>query len=418
MRKTTCALSLALLIAAASTVSAACSSSDGAATPAHGADGGVPSASVYPAFKPDVGQLKLNGGPLVTAAKIVTVTWSTDPNAAALESFDDKLGASDYWKTTIGEYGIGAATSGAANHVHVTTAPPAASTAQEVETWLAAQVGNAAGGWPAYDASTIYVVYIPTATQLTPPGPYHSETMVGANAHVPFVVIDENAHGTTPLLDAVTAAASHEIAETATNPRDLSEGTDLGLVDFDSMHLAYQISTGDNEVGDLCEGRADSVFLGPADLPVSLQRLWSNKSASAGHDPCVPAPAEPYYNVTPLDPETVSVFVDTDSTASTSLGYRIGIGAKKTIKVGFYSDAAVPGPWTLTAVEGNYFSPASNHRLTIAITQGSGKNGDIGTIDVTANAQSLGAGNAVLMTVTSQAAGLAPHSVPILIGTY
>lgn len=404
----------------------ACSSKDGAATPAHGSDGGAdggggdggPSASTYPAFKPDVGQLKTNGGPLVTSPKIVTVTWSTDPNAATLESFDDKLGASDYWKTTVGEYGIGAATSGAANHVHVTTPPPATSTAEEVEAFVAAQVGTAGSGWPAYDASTIYVLYIPTATQLTPTGPYHSETMVGANAHVPFVVIDENAHGTQPLLDAVTAAASHEIAETATNPRDLSMGTDLGLVDFDAMHVAYQISTGDNELGDLCEGKPDSVFMGPADLPFSLQRLWSNKSAAAGHNPCVPAPAEPYYNVTPLELENVSVFVDSDSTASSGLGYKIAIGAKKTIKVGFYSDAPVPGPWTITAVEGNYFSPATNHRLTIAVTQGSGKNGDMGTIDVTANTQSLGAGNAVLMTVTSQAAGLAPHTVPILIGTY
>ena len=78
----------------------------------------------------------------------------------------------------------------------------------------------------------------------------------------------------------------------------------------------------------------------------------------------------------------------------------------------------MPGPWTITAAEGNYFSPATNHRLTIAVTKGSGKNGDVGTIDVTANAQSLGAGNAVLMTVTSQAAGMAAHVTPILIGTY
>lgn len=404
----------------------ACSSKDGASTPARGSDGGAdggagdggPNAAGYPAFKPDVGQLKMNGGPLVTAPKIVTVTWSTDPNAAALESFDDKLGVSDYWKSTVGEYGVGPATSGAANHVRVATAPPATSTADELDTWLAAQVGNAASGWPAYDPSTIYVVYVPTATQLTPSGPYHSETIVGANAHVPFVVIDENAHGSKSVLDAVTEAASHEIAETATNPRDLSMGADLGLVDFDAAHIAYQISTGDNELGDLCEGRTDSAFMGPADLPVSLQRLWSNKSAAAGHNPCAPAPAEPYYNVTPLDLENVSVFVDSEATASNGLGYKIALGAKKTIKVGFYSDSPVPGPWTITAVEGNYFSPASNHRLTIAVTQGSGKNGDMGTIDVTANAQSLGAGNAVLMTVTSQAAGLAPHSVPILVGTY
>jgi hypothetical protein len=417
------ALLVGLGIAAAA-IACSSSSNDSASTP-RGADAGADGAadgggaSGYAAFKPDVGQLRMNGGPLVTSPKIVTVTWSVDPNAAAIDSFGDKLGASAHWTSTVGEYGIGAATSGPTNHVHVATAPPATSTTEELEAWFVSQVSNtAASGWPAYDASTIYVIYVPPATQLMPSGPYHSETAVGANAHVPFVVIDENAHGTASVLDALTAAASHEIAETATNPRVLSSGSDLGLVDFDAPHIAWQISTGDAELGDLCEGRADSTVKGPADFPVTLQRLWSNKSAAAGHDPCVPAGTAPYYNVTPLDLETVSVFVDTDQSASSGLGYKIAIGAKKTLKVGFYSDAPVPGPWTISAVEGNYFSPASNHRLTVAVTKGTGTNGDIGTIDVTANEQSLGAGNAVLMTVTSQAPGLPPHSVPILIGTY
>jgi hypothetical protein len=422
MHNHSCALLVVLTVAAAA-IACGSSSNDTPSSPKKdaGADSAADgsSASGYPAFKPDVGQLRLNGGPLVTAPKIVTVTWTVDTNAAAIEAFGDKLGASAYWSSTLAEYGIGAATSGPTNHVHVTTAPPATSTTDELETWLVTQLSNiAASGWPAYDASTIYVVYVPTATQLTPSGPYHSETAVGANAHVPFVVIDENAHGTASVIDAVTAAAAHEIAETATNPRVLSSGSDLGLVDFDAPHIAWQMSTGDAELGDLCEGRDDSTFKGPADFPVSLQRLWSNKSAAAGHNPCIPLGADPYYNVTPLDLETVSVFVDTDQSASTGLGYKIAIGAKKTIKVGFYSDAPVPGPWTITAVEGNYFSPATNHRLTIAVTKGSGSNGDMGTIDVTANEQSLGAGNAVLMTVTSQAAGLPAHTVPILIGTY
>jgi hypothetical protein len=376
-----------------------------------------PADGPYPAFAFDAPQLKLNPSPVITEPKIVTVTWSADPQASALESFGDQLGTSDYWKSTVGEYGVGAATSGTANHVHITTAPLASMTPDDVDSWFVAQL-TGKNGWPAVDPSTIYVIYIPTATQLLPADPYHAEAAIGTNAHVPYVVIAQTADSAEGV-DKVTEAASHEIAEAATNPRVLSSGADLGLVDFDrSKYLAWSLTTGDAELGDLCEGTPDSAVKGPAAFPFLLQRLWSNKSAAAGHDPCVPAPAGPYYNVTPIDAEPLDVFVDTDTTPSHGPGFRIGLGQKRTIRVGFFSDAKMAAPWTITAAEGNYFSPASNHRLTIAVTHGTGNNGDYGSIEVTANAQSAGTGNAVLLTVTSAVSGLPSHTCPIVIGTY
>lgn len=373
------------------------------------------SGSVYPAFELDQAQLNVNRPPTIAAPKIVTVTWAGDPNAAALESFGDQLGKSEYWRSTVGEYGIGAATSGL--HVRVSTPPPATMTRDDLQAWLVNEAGGA--GWPPYDASTIYVIYVPTSIDLQPTEPYHSETVMGANAHVPFVVITEKADGSRSVMDTMTAAASHEIAETATNPRVLSMGADLGVVDFDkAKYLAWSLSTGDAEIGDLCEGKPESVVRGPAEFPVMLQRLWSNKAAAAGHDPCIPAPATPFYSVTPIDLETVDVFVDTEQTATRGRGFRIGVGQKKTIQLGFFSDAPMPGPWTITAAEGSYFSPAENHRLAISVVKGTGDNGDVGSIEVTANRDSLGAGSAVLLTVTSERAGLPSHSVPILIGTY
>lgn len=373
------------------------------------------SGNAYPAFELDEAQLNVNRAPMIAAPKIVTVTWAGDPNADALESFGDKLGTSEYWRSTVGEYGISAATSGAANHVRVSTPPPATMTRDDVEA-LIVERAPGGSGWPAYDASTIYVLYVPASIDLQPTDPYHSETEVGANAHVPFVVISEKASSA---IDTLTAVASHEIAEAATNPRVLSTGADLGLVDFDkAKYLGWSLSTGDAELGDLCEGKPESVVRGPADFPVMLQRLWSNKSAAAGHDPCVPAPSTPYYNVTPIDLETIDVFIDKDTTSTRGRGFRVALGQKKTIKVGFFSDAAMPGPWTITAAEGSYFSPESNHRLSITVSKGSGNNGDYGSIEVTANPSSAGAGNAVLMTVTSQRAGMPSHAMPIAIGTY
>ena len=361
-------------------------------------------------FKADIGQIVKGAGPIIASPKIVTVTWNADPNQAAFEDFGDKLGASAHWAATVGEYGVGAATSGAANHVRISAAPPATTDPDTVSAQL--KDGIATGGWPAPDASTIYAIYLPAATTITPNDVYHSETQITGNDHVAYVVINQSGGGAT--VETATAAASHEIAEAATNPHVLS---DTALVGFDPQHVAWQMFVSDAEIGDICELYKDVAYK-PTDFPFAVQRLWSNKNAAAGLNPCIPAPPDPYYNVTPLDLETVSVFVDTASTASSGLGYRINIGSKKTIKLGFYSDKPVAAPWTITAVEGNFFSPASNHRVDITVDKATGNNGDTGQITVTATTQNQGAGNAVLVTVTSQAAGLPPHTVPILIGTY
>ena len=255
-----------------------------------GGDGGADGGGYTPGFKADVGQIVQNGGPVVKSPKIVTVTWNADPNQAALEAFGDALGGSSYWAAVVGEYGVGAAMSGAANHAHVSTAPPATQDNSALETWIGQQIQGAPGtGWPAADASTIYAIYVPTGMILSSPGPYHGELAVGANAHVPYVVIDENDTGGRPALDAATRNASHEIAETATNPHNFS---DLGVVGFDGTHIAWQMMASDSEIGDVCETNPDADFKGGADLPYLLQRLWSNKSASAGHSPCVPASAD------------------------------------------------------------------------------------------------------------------------------
>jgi hypothetical protein len=412
--------SLAACIGVVSALGLAAGCSSSSSTAGNDAQDGGAGGAFAPAFKPDVGQIVPNGGPVIASPKIVTVTWNGDPNQAALEDFGDKLGASAYWKDSVSEYGVGPATSGAANHVRVATPLPAAEDASALDAFVIQQLSDtAASGWPAYDASTIYVLYVPSSTTLNPHGAFHSEVAVGANAHVPYAVVDENGDGNgnggKPSIDVATANAAHEIAEVATNPHVFS---DLGVVGFDAKHVAWQMFISDAELGDICEPNADATFKGDAELPFLLQRMWSNKAAVAGHNPCVPSPQEPYYNVTPLDLETVSVFVDTAAAAQEGWGYRIPIGTQKTIKLGFYSDQPIGAPWSITAVEGNWFSPASNKRLTVAVGKGSGNNGDTDTLTVTANAQSSGAGNAVLLTVVSQAPGLPSHAVPILIGTY
>src|SRR5262249_40514921 len=75
-----------------------------------------------PAFRPDVPLLKNNGGHVLSSPVIVAVTWQDNANTATYEALVDKIGSTAYWKDVVGEYGVGPATSGAANHVHETSA--------------------------------------------------------------------------------------------------------------------------------------------------------------------------------------------------------------------------------------------------------------------------------------------------------
>jgi hypothetical protein len=397
-------------------VLAACGS--GSSTPA--------SQGPYPAFTPNIGQIINHGGPLLTSAKIVTVTWTADPNESSLEDFDDKLGGSSFWKTILSGYGIGPATSGAANHVRVKTAPPASIEDTDLETWLVQQVTDPAkSGWPAWDSQTVYVVYVSTSTKLTTLGAdacssyasLHAEVAVGQN-WATYVFVDENCNGSRSVLDGATGAASHEIAEAATNPHPFTKPAIIG---FDAAHLAWGSDGLDGEIGDVCQIFTDAFYEGPSDLPYLLQRLWSNTSAAAGHNPCVPQSTEPYFNVTPLDLESLMIEVGTAQTPATPLGYRVPVGTRKTFNVGYYSDAPT-GYWDIKVVEGDGLTTPSSSHLTLSVASGAaGLNGDQGAITVEANSAPSGGnslGHAVLMTVVSSAPGHTTHYMPILIGTY
>ena len=384
---------------------------------------GGPSTGPYPAARPDVGKIVDQGGAVLTSPKIVTVTWNADPNQAALEDFGDKLGASAYWKLVAGEYGVGPATSGPANHVRVSTPPPATIEVIDLETWFSQEVQNAAtNGWPAWDPQTSYVVYVPTATHLTSGGAdtcslhasLHSEVSVGTNS-VTYVFIDENCHDSLSVLDGATSAASHEIIEDVTNPHPYSGKAYIG---FDQAHLAWSLMDGeqDDEIGDTCEDLSDAIFRGPADLPYALQRMWSNASGGAGHSPCVPQSSEPYFNATPLGQEMLNVLVGVAQTAATALGYRVPVGSTKSFDVSYYSDAPT-GLWYLTAVEGNGVTAASPSHVKLSLEHGTGANGQQDTVNVTVESAPAG-GNAILVTLVSSAQGHTTHYFPVLIGAY
>jgi hypothetical protein len=240
-----------------------------------------------------------NGGPVLTQPNLVTVTYATDPNAAARETFDDWVFASQWYATWRGEYGVGPGTHLA--KVRWAGAPPLQLDETSVGSLLLDAIAD--GGLPAAaDGGVLYAVYLPSGPALTflcrqvcEPlgndfvGGFHWEAE-RSGTKIAFAVVPTcSAGANVESLGQIEFSASHELAEAITDP-------------FPNSSIGYAIADPASswnalggEVGDLCSGERI------AESGHTLQRVWSNLSATDGGAPCVPAPAGPFYaaSVTP-----------------------------------------------------------------------------------------------------------------------
>ncbi len=385
-------------------------------TPTPAPDHGAASEK-YPAFTPEVGQVVNNGGPVLTNPVITTITWSSDPNADKFEQFGDAVGATAFWKATTSEYGISSSTSGATHHVRITTDAPATLADTELDALVAKNVGDPMSGWPASDNNSVYILYLAPTTSLILQGSdacsqgvggYHDSTTVNGKDVAYAIVPQCGGAG----FSETTLSASHELVEAATDPYPQ---TNPAYVGFDNDHVAWEFfQQFQSEVGDACEFYRDSTMSSSTDFPFVVQRQWSNAAAKAGHDPCVPAAHATYFNVTPLNLETI----DLDLSAvgggkQKTKGYKIPVGQTKTIPLGFYSDAKM-ADWTIKAVEGGAMGTSQKGRLSFSLDVTSGANGKKAYLTVTANVQGKTKGE--LLSIVSTANGV-NHYMPIMIGS-
>ena len=375
-------------------------------------------ASVAPAFAPEMPQIMNQGGALLATPTVVTVTWSSDPNRATYEAFGDAIGASTYWKAT-SEYGIGAVTS---KHVEITDTAKSSMSEDELAKLVSQYVEAAPGnGWPAWDASTMYVLYVPEGTQITSGGAndcestsgYHDENTDATIPHLEYAAVLQACHGSQDVVEYATSTAAHEIVETATDPHTQ---TDVAWAGFDSDHLAWEIwQAQQDEVADACEYYDDADSRETAPFSYVVQKLWSNAAAKAGHDPCLRSLDHPYFNTTPLDVEPITVTTSLAKEPATTKGFHIPSGTTKTVKFGFYSDGDL-APWGFSVVEGDGFTSPTESHLTITTTTVSGKNGDTADVSITANGTGSKTGN--LVTAISVIDGQPLRYMPVLIGVY
>jgi hypothetical protein len=340
-------------------------------------------------------QLANLGGPILKTPNLVAITFDGDTLRDQIEDFASKLGKSQYWSSVISEYGVGEMKS---TNVHIAQAPAKAVNDMDIQKFLQdnVKVGGLLG---APDSNAIYTFFYPAGTTITQGfgqdvgtgcsdfGGYHDEVTVGA-AKIAYAVIPRcdsfppaPAHSLSGI-DFVTTAASHESAEASTDPFPQSQPAFAGTDDAD---LVWSFMTG-GENGDMCAG-IDEFWVKPADLGYTVQRLWSNKAALASHDPCVPAPATPYFNAAFAGADSISVPDPSgQGPAIVTKGVKLAVGESKTIVLDLYSDQPT-GDWTIAAIDAAAEGPpgpgAPPTVLDFKLDKTSGKDGDKVQLTVT-----------------------------------
>ncbi len=290
------------------------------------------------------------GGPILSSPRIVTVTFQGDDAAlvARLQAFDDAITSTPWWHSVSAEYCVepaGAPCVGAGSGAgHAVLAAAASQYTDSVKggdsTMRALLTGAVSSGTlppPDPQGQTLYVVYLPAGTTVlldgnascapSAFGSYHDVVSLAAlDAGAPVSAAYAVVARCSSTEAATTAAASHEIVEAATDPSP---------EDAPAYQLTDMVWTAFGpEVADACA--AVDTSLTTVESGFTVQRSWSNLSAAAGHDPCVPVPSgEAYFNVAPAQgAETL----------------RLSVGASATVVLYPFADSPDAAPWQLTAV--------------------------------------------------------------------
>lgn len=318
-------------------------------------------------------QIQTYGGPVMTSMQVVPVFFGGDMmTQTQVENFLTQLSTSSYWGTTTSEYGVGKMT--VAKSIVTSDAPP--TTDNAAATWLRSMTNGSHPEWPAPDANTIYAVFLPDGASISFQGyasckefgGYHYETSATSGGPLIYAMLPRcPVFGSLKGIDALTASTSHELIEAATDPQDTSNPA---YAIPDSDHYAWALMPG-SEIGDMCaqQPQAFQQLVGTS----YVQRTWSNASAAAGHDPCVPVLSEPYFNSALVLPDNVTIDFGGMGGQVQTQGVKVPVGMSKTIEVDLFSDGPTT-PWTVQAEDTASFMGSAD--LSFSWDKTSGNNGD------------------------------------------
>ena len=197
-----------------------------------------------------------------------------------------------YWSDINSEYGVGPATSGTANHISITTgrADLFRRATRHVRRAHAGTTG------PRTTANTIYAVYLPPGTDLyrRPPPAGRTRARRASAATTPSrrtrTTSTRSCRTATGFQTAdIELDASHELNEASTDPHPSTGRRTWVRQQPPGVRVLQQFQ---DELGDACE-----IFARPSDAaptsPYTVQRQWSNRSAAAGSQWCLPSSPSP-----------------------------------------------------------------------------------------------------------------------------
>jgi hypothetical protein len=325
---------------------------------------------------------------------VVTITYQGDPRGLLYQRYVDWIIGSDYFATVGKDYGVG---NGSSTNVVLGGDAPVAIQDSEIQALIYDLIVD--GGLPAplipdggKLPQQLYAIFYPYGTIISAQsgvscqnfGGYHDESTDGPNRFAYAVI--PNCDPTDPFMTEI--AASHELIEASTNP----------LPGSSPAYTNYSYNNGwQGEVGDLCTPYKTYYEIDGGTL-VAAQRIWSNSAANAGVQPCIPAPNEPYANISPDAGPSVPIQCQDPQSANCTSIYVVHPGETFTLTLtGWTSEPSVPFGIVPTSIAGlaksvrglpPLFSPSVSQN-TYHLNNGAQAQMTI-TIPTTAASQSLG----------------------------
>jgi hypothetical protein len=250
-----------------------------------------PESETPPAFAPAIHAafpvLPYNGGLVLSSPRLVVIVPANHSLADSLFLFARQLAGSAWARAVGSAYGF------AIRPDVRTVSGPAATGAGTTVADIGKYVAGVIAAQPdlAADGQTVYLVFEPPAVALAGPAcAYHAGYDGMGDA---LAVVGGCTAGTPQSLAGLAPAASHEIAEAASDPLNTGWYIPANRLQpwLTTPWALDDGAAGTEENGDLCQtGRwIEGGF--------AYQRIWSNAAAGSGGDPCIPAVDAPYYSV-------------------------------------------------------------------------------------------------------------------------
>ncbi|HEY8039393.1 MAG TPA: hypothetical protein VIF15_06345 [Polyangiaceae bacterium] len=344
------------------------------------------------------------GGPTMKLPTFVSVTFPDDTSADELDDFVASVGCTDYWRTIGADYGVGDGVAGPP--VRLAEQAPASIDDTGIRAWLTKKIDGGDPLFPRPAADTIYVLWYPDTTSITLQGitscqaflGYHEGGQLADGTPFSYAVVPRcgsggGLSGTAEL----TVSASHELIEACTNPQPDAPQPAYALPD--TNHMAWILANA-SEVGDLCEFD-DSSYYQPSGFPWTVQRIWSNRAAWAGNDPCVPSPTPDYFYAAPVAADTMSI--NLTGTPQDVAAVHVAVGASATVPVLIVGSAST-GAVHVQAIDAAQLTGQKSH-LALALDASTGKPGDTLHLTITKNSGDPSVGAEAFVMVTSDSAG-------------